>query len=71
MKTVSEMTIDERLTYSDAIHALSPAQCWAAWENGELTVYHMFEYQARHGITFNENGEITNEKTGFLDIPLF
>lgn len=52
------MNIDLRLTYTDEIHALSPAECWAAWENGELTVYQVWEYQTRHGITFNGKGEV-------------
>lgn len=58
MKTVTEKRRFERLTYSAELHALSPAECWEAWENGELTVYHMLEYQARHGIYFDENGGI-------------
>ena len=55
------MNIDMRLTYTDAIHQLTPEQCWTAWESGELTVYQVFEYQRRHGINFNNKGEYDHE----------
>lgn len=35
---------------------MTPAQIWSAWETGEICVFHMLEWQTRHGGYFTENG---------------
>ena len=47
-----------RTTYTQAIHDMTPAAAWAAWEAGELTVYQVYEYQVHHKILFTPHGEV-------------
>lgn len=51
------MTYQERTTYTQDIHNMSAAQIWAAWKRGDVTMYHLIEYQRRHGVTFTGDGK--------------
>lgn len=53
------MTYEQRTAYTSEIHAMTPAQVWAAWKNQELTLGEMLAYQAHAGIYFNPDGTFT------------
>ena len=40
----------DRMTYSSDIHNLDTAGILAAWAAGKVTVFHMLEWQTRHGV---------------------
>lgn len=56
MKQLKEMTYEERMTYTLEIHELTPAQAWAAWKAGQLSMYHMERWQLYHDHYFTPEG---------------
>lgn len=48
---------DGAIHYTRKHNDMSAAQVWAAWKNGEMTVFHVTQWQNRHGGYFTPAGE--------------
>lgn len=48
---------DGAIHYTTEHHNMTPDAVWAAWHAGKLTVFHMWEYQIRHGGYFTPDGD--------------
>ena len=55
------MTYKERTAYTNEIHAMTPAQVWAAWKSQALTAYQVATWQQRHNYYFSPTGGKANE----------
>ena len=47
----------EPIAYTTEHDSMTPAQIWAAWKAGKIAVFHMWEYQNRHGGYFTSDGD--------------
>ena len=54
------MTYKERTAYTNEIHAMTPAQVWAAWKSQALTAYQVATWQQRHKYYFTPTGGKAN-----------
>ena len=54
------MTYTERTAYTEKIHAMTPAQVWAAWKSQALTAYQVATWQQRHNYYFTPTGGKAN-----------
>lgn len=55
------MTYQEHTAYTNEIHAMTPAQIWAAWKAQQLTVNQVVTWQQRHRYYFSPTGGKANE----------
>ena len=53
-----KMTYEQRTTYTREIHNMTAAQIWAAWKAQEITVGELADWQQRHGIYFDQEGNV-------------
>ena len=44
------------IIYTTEHDSMTPAEIWDAWHSGNMAVFHILEYETRHGLYFDPDG---------------